>query len=68
MFFTSKNSVNEGETVEIVSPEIKPFEQKIIDLKNEDGENVQSSNHPMSNYSFECANPVKIGSMIRIGK
>lgn len=68
LFFTSKNSVNEGETVEIVSPEIMPFEHKVTDLKNEDGENVLNSNHPMASYSFECNIPVKIGSMIRIEK
>ncbi len=68
LFFTSKNSVNDGETVEIVSPEIMPFEHKVTDLKNEDGENVKNSNHPMANYSFECNKPVKIGSMIRIEK
>jgi len=68
LFFTSKNSVNEGETVEIVSPEIMPFDHKVINLKNELGENVLNSNHPMASYSFECNKPIKIGSMIRIEK
>ena len=68
LYFTSKNNVNEGEIVDIVSPDIKPFELKIEDLRNQDDEKVENSNHPMSSYSIRCEKEVAIGSMIRIQK
>jgi len=68
VYFTSKNGMNEGEIVEILSPDTKPFELAITNLCDSEGNLVENANHPMSQYSFECEIPVKKGSIIRIGK
>lgn len=68
VYFTSKNGMNEGQMVEILSPETKPFEIQIKNLCDSEGNRVDNANHPMSSYHFECETPVKKGSIIRIGK
>lgn len=68
VFFTSKNGVTVGETVDIVCPERKPFEIKVENLCDADNNEVETANHPMSLYSFRCDKDIPVGSMIRIEK
>ena len=68
VYFTSKNGMKEGEMVEILSPETKPFEVEIKNLCDSEGNGTENANHPMSSYFFDCEIPVKKGSIIRIGK
>ena len=68
VYFTSKNGMAEGEVVEILSPETKPFEVKITNLCDGEGNCVENANHPMSQYTFDCETPVKKGRIIRIEK
>ncbi|MEE1279283.1 MAG: U32 family peptidase [Oscillospiraceae bacterium] len=69
IFFTSKNGVRAGESVEIMPPDRKPFEITVKELFDEEArEFVDFANHPMGSYSFTCKTQVPKGSMIRIQK
>lgn len=68
LYFTSKNGVREGDSIEIVSPGKKPIEIVVSNLQDEDGNAVDFANHPMSKYSFECSEAVLNGSMLRMEK
>ncbi len=69
VFFTAKNGVGEGERVEIIPPDQKPFEVSVLELKDETAnEFVDFANHPMGKYSFSLEIEIPKGSMIRIQK
>ncbi|MBE6789111.1 MAG: U32 family peptidase [Ruminococcaceae bacterium] len=68
VYFTSKNGMQEGQIVEILSPQIKPFEVEVKNLCDVEGKPCENANHPMSQYSFDCSVPVAKGSIIRIEK
>ena len=68
VYFTSKNGVKEGQSVEILAPDRKPFAVKVESLCDADGNACDNANHPMSDYSFKLDVTVPGGSIIRFEK
>ena len=68
LYFTSKNALSEGQKIEILVPDRKPFEIIVTSLMDGGGETVSIANHPMSDYSIEFDEEIPCGSMLRAEK
>ncbi len=66
LYCTQRNRFFEGEEVEILSAEEKPFKVKAVDLRNEENEPIDSTKHAMMKFSFKCEHAAKAGSFLRI--
>ncbi len=65
VYCTERNKFFDGDTVEILSPKSKPEEIVIEDLRDENGEKIETANHSMMKFSFKNEKIFKKGSIIR---
>lgn len=65
VYCTQRNKFFDGDEVEILEPKSKPKIVKIEDLKDENGENIETANHSMMKFSFKNEKTFKKGSIIR---
>ncbi len=63
-----RNKFSVGDTVEIMQPEGKYFEQKVEWLKNADGEEIASTPHAQMIFTMKTDMPVVKDSMVRKGE
>lgn len=64
-YCVQRNRFFEGEEVEIMQKGKRPVTLTVNDLRNEDGEAVESANHAAMKLSFECSEPFEAGAVVR---
>ncbi len=65
IFASQRNKFFNGDTVEILVPEKEPVTLEVKGLMNEEGEFIETANHAMMNFSFECSETFPPESIIR---
>ncbi|MEG2426178.1 MAG: U32 family peptidase [Oscillospiraceae bacterium] len=60
-----RNKFSQGDELEVLSPNKKPFIIKAEDLRDENGEKIESAPHPMRTVSFLCEHNIERGSLLR---
>ncbi len=65
VYCTQRNKFFDGDSVEILQPKSKPETVIISDLKDENGENIETANHSMMKFSFKNEKTFQKGSIIR---
>jgi putative protease len=65
VYCTQRNKFYAGDTVELLSPSLKPVKMKLDTLYDENGEVVETANHAMMKFSFKCDRPFPKGTVIR---
>ena len=66
LYGTQRNRFFEGDLIEVMEKGVKPYEIKVADLRNAQGEHIDSAPHPTMEFSFACDKPVSRGSYLRI--
>ena len=64
-YCTQRNRFFEGDELEIMEAYKKPSKIIISGLKNDKGENIESTNHAMMKFSFMCENEIGEGAILR---
>lgn len=66
LFFAARNMLVEGQQIEVLMPGVRPQTAVVCELSDENGQRVQSANHPTANYSIRWScSPVPAGSILR---
>lgn len=65
LYINQRNKFYDLDVLEVVEPGKKPFEIKVMDLRDKDGNCVESAPNPMSDFSFACDMSVGKGALIR---
>ena len=64
-YCTQRNRFFEGDELEIMEAYKKPSKIIISGLKNDKGEEIESTNHAMMKFSFMCENEIGEGAILR---
>ncbi|MBQ9913138.1 MAG: U32 family peptidase [Clostridia bacterium] len=64
-YCTQRNRFFAGEELEVMPVGEKPFKVTVRNLKNADGEPIESTNHAMMRFSFECEIPLTENTILR---
>ncbi len=64
-YCSQRNRFFEGDSLEVMEIGKKPFSIIARGLKNADGEPIESTNHPMMNFTFECDIPLEENAILR---
>lgn len=64
-YCTQRNRFFEGDELEVMPVGSAPFTVKASNLKNEEGESIPSTNHPMMKFTFECEIPLAEETILR---
>ncbi len=64
-YCTQRNRFFLGDTLEALETDKAPFPIIIKDLKNADGEEIESTNHAMMKFSFSYDTPLQEGTILR---
>ncbi len=64
-YCTQRNRFFADEELEAMPVGEKPFKVKAENLRNEDGELIESANHAMMKFSFECGVPLEKDTILR---
>jgi putative protease len=62
---TSRNRFYSGDTLELLQPGQQPVAFEVRDLRDEEGQSLPLSNHPMAALTMAYPSPVGRGAMIR---
>jgi len=65
VYCTQRNRFFAGDTVELLAPMMKPVTMKLDTLFDENGEQIETANHAMMNFSFPCDMTFPSGTYIR---
>ena len=65
VYCTQRNRFFAGDTVELIAPMQKPVTLKLDTLLDENGEQIETANHAMMNFSFPCDTEFPSGTYIR---
>lgn len=65
VYCVQRNRFFEGDELEIMTVGKKPFKVTVKNLKNSDGELIESANHAMMKLSFSCDEIIESGAIIR---
>ncbi len=65
VYCTQRNRFFEGDEIEAMPVGKKPFRITAVNLRNESGENIESANHAMMKFSFECEIPLEAETILR---
>ncbi len=65
VYCTQRNRFFAGDTVELIAPMQKPVTLKLETLLDENGEQIETANHAMMNFSFPCDTEFPSGTYIR---
>ena len=60
-----RNKALSGELCELVSPGVKTRDFILKDMRDEDGNEIESCPHPQMRFSVECDFPLKFGDIVR---
>ncbi len=64
-YCTQRNRFFEGDELEVMPVGKAPFTVLARNLKNGEGESIESTNHPMMKFSFECELPLESEMILR---
>lgn len=64
-YCSQRNRFFDGDELEVMIKGKKPFVVKAINIKNSDGEAIESTNHPMMKFTFECVIPLEENAILR---
>ncbi len=64
-YCTQRNRFFQGDVLEALEVHKAPFSVVVKDLKNADGEAIESTNHAMMKFSFACETPLEDGTILR---
>ena len=64
-YCSQRNRFFEGDELEAMFVGEKPFKVIAKNLKNADGETIESTNHPMMDFTFECDVPLEDETILR---
>ena len=64
-YCSQRNRFFEGDELECMVAGKKPFTVKAQNLRNADGEPIDSTRHPMMNFTFECETPLESQTLLR---
>lgn len=64
-YCSQRNRFFEGDELECMVAGKKPFTVKALNLRNSDGEAVDSTRHPMMDFTFECETPLESQTLLR---
>ena len=64
-YFTQRNKMLSGDTVELLSPGKVGVQIKIEDLRDESGNEIPSTPHPYMTFSIKAPFEIKAGDIIR---
>ena len=64
-YCSQRNRFFEGDELEAMFVGEKPFKVTAKNLKNADGEAIESTNHPMMDFTFECDIPLEDETILR---
>lgn len=64
-YCSQRNRFFEGDELECMVAGQKPFTVNALNLKNEEGESIESTNHPMMNFTFSCETPLQSQTILR---
>lgn len=64
-YCTQRNRFFSGEELEVMPVGAKPFKVTAADLRNAEGDEIESANHAMMKFSFESDVPLEEGMILR---
>ena len=64
-YCSQRNRFFEGDELEVMIKGRKPFVVKATNIKNAEGEVIESTNHPMMEFTFECDVPLEENAILR---
>ena len=64
-YCSQRNRFFEGDELEAMVKGGKPFKVKAVELKNEEGEAIEATNHPMMNFTFRTDIPLEAETILR---
>ena len=64
-YCSQRNRFFEGDELEVMVKGDKPFKVIAKGLRNEDGEEIEATNHPMMKFSFSCEIPLEAETTLR---
>ena len=62
---SQRNRFFEGDELEALEVGKTPFKIIAKNLRNEDGELIEATQHPMMKFSFECETPLEDETILR---
>ncbi|MCM1544979.1 MAG: U32 family peptidase [Ruminococcus sp.] len=62
---TQRNRFFNDDELEVMEVGKKPFAVNALNLKNEAGEAIEATNHPLMKFTFECEQPLEAGAILR---
>ena len=65
VYCTQRNRFFTGDTLEVLLPGQAPFSVTAQDLRNEAGDMIDATNHPMMAFSFACERPLLKDAILR---
>lgn len=65
VYCTQRNRFFDGEEIEVMPVGEKPFTVIAKNLRNADGERIESANHAMMKFSFECDSVLEKDTILR---
>ena len=66
LYGTQRNRFFENDIIEVMEKGVEPFEIRVTDLRNEEGEHIENAPHPTMKFSFACGRNVSAGAYLRI--
>lgn len=60
-----RNKFFDGDELEVLTPNQKPYKIKVGDLRDKKGEKIEDAPHPMVAVSFACKHNIPTGSILR---
>lgn len=66
LYASQRNRFFNGDELEVMVKGQKPIRLVVTNLKNANGENIESVPHPMMKFSFDCPTEIPPGSYLRI--
>ena len=64
-YCSQRNRFFEDDVLEAMNAGEKPFEVIAKGLRNEEGEEIPDTRHPMMRFTFECDTPLKADTLLR---
>ncbi|MBO4216505.1 MAG: U32 family peptidase [Clostridia bacterium] len=66
-YFTQKNKLSLGDRAEIFAPKKPPYAFTVTDMRDADGQPIESAPHPFQRFSLPIPFPVSEGDILRQG-
>ena len=64
-YCVQRNRFFNGDELEVMPVGKAPYKIKVTQLKNEKGEDIEATNHPLMKFSFVCDSEIEEGAILR---